>query len=144
MVDGMYEVLKRANQYKYVFFFKQKTSDKIRISGLSADVCSSDLAAFAHRPSRPRRRVWGGQKLCVYHWEYCAPPAPRPAFRWCGPDRPNRTWRGKAGRRSAKLRRYPSTAGPGDRKGGVWGKSVSVRVHLGGRRNLKKNNIKHN
>src|SRR3546814_9621568 len=36
--------------YNFVmfFFFKQKTAYEMRISDWSSDVCSSDLAAFAH------------------------------------------------------------------------------------------------
>src|SRR3546814_5935203 len=33
----------------YLFFFKQKTAYEMRISDWSSDVCSSDLAAHAHK-----------------------------------------------------------------------------------------------
>src|SRR3546814_18643703 len=36
--------------------------------------------------------------------------------------------------------RPAAVVGAGDRKSGVWGKSVSVRLDLGGRRNIKKKN----
>src|SRR3546814_8220061 len=40
-----------------VFFFKQKTSYEMRISDLSSDVCSSDLASTQSlSPSRPSAR----------------------------------------------------------------------------------------
>src|SRR3546814_12358489 len=40
---------------------------------------------------------------------------------------------------SVKDNRYqPPAAPPADRKSGVWGQRVSVRVDLGGRRNIKK------
>src|SRR3546814_13097574 len=35
----------------FIFCFKQKTADEMRISDWSSDVCSSDLGLF--RPSRP-------------------------------------------------------------------------------------------
>src|SRR3546814_16398491 len=92
------------------FFFKQKTAYEMRISDWSSDVCSSDLGHQRH-PGRRSRRTQarhGGRR-------------PRPL-----PDR----------RYRARRRRIPRIAA--DRKSVVEGKSVSVRVDLGGRRIIKK------
>src|SRR3546814_10117671 len=35
--------------YSFIFFFKQKTADEMRISDWSSDVCSSDLSGFGCR-----------------------------------------------------------------------------------------------
>src|SRR3546814_9686562 len=94
------------------FFFKQKTAYEMRISDWSSDVCSSDL-------------VW------------LATP---PQFSSSGRAWPDRLSRGLPGDR-AQDRAAPEGAAPahgGDRKSVVSGKSVSVRVDLGGRRIIKK------
>src|SRR3546814_19703577 len=92
----------------------------MRISDWSSDVCSSDLGGPA-RPCRRRRT---------------RPEARRPARR----ERPCR-WSGgrsecRAPARSSCGRPVPPR--PGDRKSVVEGKSVSVRVDLGGGRIIKK------
>src|SRR3546814_14243076 len=107
----------------YVFFFKQKTAYEMRISDWSSDVCSSDLSSPA-RTGRPGRtppaplgsptgsaRWHGGRIGCRCR----PPPAPRPA-------------------QALRQRRRR------DRKSVVSGKSVSVRVDLGGRRVIKHKN----
>src|SRR3546814_12158711 len=89
----------------------------MRISDWSSDVCSSDLQA----PSPVR----GAERTPVAGWRHgwrqavFRPTAPR-AYGWPAP------WR----RECADAR--------GDRKSVVLGKSVSVRVDLGGRRIIKK------
>src|SRR3546814_12188179 len=95
----------------FFFFFKQKTAYEMRISDWSSDVCSSDLASV------PARR--GGRAL----------------------DH-GRVRLRRAGRR-LRDRLEPDAAEEeprrrGDRKSVVSGKSVSVRVDLGGRRIIKK------
>src|SRR3546814_10320330 len=97
----------------YVFFFKQKTAYEMRISDWSSDVCSSDLSV-------PCRRAWPGT------WRG----PPRPSAR-----RPSRRSRGAPPRRRSRRR-----AAPRDRTSVVLGKSVSVRVDLGGLRLIQKKN----
>src|SRR3546814_16721887 len=99
----------------FVFFFKQKTAYEMRISDWSSDVCSSDLDGFAIAAALPRDRL-------------------RRAF-----------W---AGIRilmfgHAVSRAFSRIVQILDRKSVVWGKSVSVRVDLGGRRIIKKKKIKY-
>src|SRR3546814_18695304 len=85
----------------------------MRISDWSSDVCSSDLPDRCAHPRRdPLGRVRTGR---------ADPPG--------GPRRP--------ARRLAPAR--PRCAAHADRKSVVEGKSVSVRVDLGGRRIIKKN-----
>src|SRR3546814_20297681 len=101
----------------FFFFFKQKTAYEMRISDWSSDVCSSDLfeIAVAARHVHYRRDGFDGQ------------------------------------RRAAEIRVQDDAAGVDraaqgalpaprqtDRKSVVQGKSVSVRVDLGGRRIIKK------
>src|SRR3546814_18028343 len=96
-----------------IFFFKQKTAYEMRISDWSSDVCSSDLLLEYHlRASR------------------AGPPvAPRPG----GGDYEDAP-PGSLG----ALHEGPALA---DRKSVVSGKSVSVRVDLGGRRIIQKKNL---
>src|SRR3546814_15989298 len=100
------------------FFFKQKTAYEMRISDWSSDVCSSDLSCLSHLNhlrSRERRWVqWTGEA----------------AFERSR----NGTW--QYGRTSGW--RCDRRSGCKDRKSVVSGKSVSVRVDLGGRRSIKK------
>src|SRR3546814_17863195 len=93
-----------------VFFCcKQKTAYEMRISDWSSDVCSSDLSlAVRARARRRRLRPIGVRAVGV----------------------------GLAlGLLAGLLRGLALGA---DRKSVVWGKSVSVRVDLGGRRIIKK------
>src|SRR3546814_11809948 len=105
----MYVLLKSKIVYVfYFFFFKQKTAYEMRISDWSSDVCSSDLYGNSQGWVRLARSP---------------PPIPFPL-----PTRPSwkpppATPRLRATRRSEERR---------------VGKSVSVRVDLGGRRIIKK------
>src|SRR3546814_16479627 len=113
--------------YTCFFFFKQKTAYELRISDWSSDVCSSDLADAAVRPAardhrgrgveeqRPGRRAAAAGQ-CVRELVHPVPCRGAAA-------------RGAEGNRRAARR---------DRKSVVSGKSVSVRVDLGGRRILNK------
>src|SRR3546814_6577012 len=114
--------------WSFFFFFKQKTAYEMRISDWSSDVCSSDLRAgsFVGPSTRgPRRermlaRPGGFRRALSGH---------RPA-----------RWR-IAGRRGGALFlpvRTDPQHHPEDRKSVVKGKSVSVRLDLGGRRIIKK------
>src|SRR3546814_19770301 len=98
------------------FFFKQKTAYEMRISDWSSDVCSSDLLAQAtsapavDRAHRHRQEL---PRLCA----------------------------GEGSDRRQAIGPIPALAAIGrgaDRKSVVEGKSVSVRVVLGGRRIIKK------
>src|SRR3546814_18011683 len=101
-----------------VFFFKQKTAYEMHISDWSSDVCSSDLRG--------------------------------PAPRYGGRAHPPRSWRAPRNLRPRRLSRAlaPPRAPAAPRRGS-WrseerrvGKSVSVRVDLGGRLIIKKKNNK--
>src|SRR3546814_11740014 len=126
------------------FFFKQKTAYEMRISDWSSDVCSSDLVGGAgeidrHRGSW-RRDLPPGYKLRASARALLV----RRAARWSmrvhhPPDRrppcpATERWRTAAGHgRAARMARASK-----DRKSVVEGKSVSVRVVLGGGRIIKK------
>src|SRR3546814_11658625 len=98
------------------FVFKQKTAYEMRISDWSSDVCSSDLERSTQEcrdlGPRPARRA-GAQ----------------PAGKCAAPDD---TLCHRAAALSAE-----SFSAPRDRKSGVWGKSVSVRVDFGVGRIIK-------
>src|SRR3546814_1956489 len=96
-----------------IFFFKQKTAYEMRISDWSSDVCSSDLHESVFREV-------GGLE-------------PESAADVARDD-------AKLGFGNVEdvLRQF-GARGMGDRKSVVYGKSVSVRVDLGGRRIIKKN-----
>src|SRR3546814_11794993 len=102
------------------FFFKQKTAYELRISDWSSDVCSSDLLL------RIRARI--GQEILEGIAALFT--ADRPVERVIATAEALRHRR-HIGRRDLEC---------GDRKSVVEGKSVSVRVDLGGRRILNKNN----
>src|SRR3546814_12943008 len=119
------------------FFFKQKTAYEMRISDWSSDVCSSDLiaAAIAADPydrarlaallDEHRRRLDTFQEG-IQSGLLAAVDAMTPEQREQYAER--------------MLRHGPPGAPPRpeDRKSVVWGKSVSVRVDLGGGRRIKK------
>src|SRR3546814_8250189 len=96
------------------FFFKQKTAYEMRISDWSSDVCSSDLHRQHHQPGHDERAI--GHRADLAH-----PAADRRA-------EDDEIERGGDHRQDQA----------GDRKSIVEGKSVSVRVDLGGRRIIKK------
>src|SRR3546814_12668225 len=101
----------------FFFFFKQKTAYEMRISDWSSDVCSSDLLEelaedgggtdHDRAPSFSASATTAGSSV--------ARPASRPRLSAASSEQP-------------RLR---------DRKSVVSGKSVSVRVDLGGRRIIK-------
>src|SRR3546814_3453559 len=101
------------------FFFKQKTAYEMRISDWSSDVCSSDLLVDAL-----------GRLAAIL-----------------ASHSGTRTMPGQPGADVLAGRAFGLGPGAGqtaahhpDRKRGVSGKSVSVRVDLGGRRIIKKKN----
>src|SRR3546814_1958498 len=103
-----------------IFFCKQKTAYEMRISDWSSDVCSSDLEAQARRRGFDAAPGAGQQVVAQFGLEQLDLPAER------------------------RLRQAQHLGGTGqaahfaDRKSGVQGKSVSVRVDYGGCRHIKK------
>src|SRR3546814_17835695 len=90
----------------------------MRISDWSSDVCSSDLP-FVRRDASGLPKAIDG-----YHLDY-------------GPQRRLSQVSDKAGKVVARYL-HDAFGHRIDRKSVVWGKSVSVRVDLGGRRIIKK------
>src|SRR3546814_16583444 len=112
----------------YFFFFKQKTAYEMRISDWSSDVCSSDLNAA----TKPTAIIAVSSELS------CAR-----AFHRSRTVAPSIVVMARKNENSAAvLRSTPSNSAPRmvapDRRSVVQGKSVSVRVDLGGRRLIKK------
>src|SRR3546814_17314747 len=103
------------------FFFKQKTAYEMRISDWSSDVCSSDLSASWRSRGRRERKLRDRDE----HLRSVA------EFHHIASDHRS------AGRRERTARYIVKRATRLDRKSGVEGKSVSVRVDLGGRRIIK-------
>src|SRR3546814_2640320 len=93
------------------FFFKQKTAYEMRISDWSSDVCSSDLIRQLLLAEAERLAIDPGERL----------------------DAQGRPLAADDAKIDALLEREVR-----DRKSVVSGKSVSVRVDLGGRRIIKK------
>src|SRR3546814_13497561 len=112
------------------FFCKQKTADEMRSSDWSSDVCSSDL-----------EMEFGVVKACIEQAIELVLECVGPLQELQGPIRPT-------GVRSSKWSRLESRyAAPAcghalrrDRKSVGAGKSVSVRVDLGGRRIINNKN----
>src|SRR3546814_10047212 len=109
-----------------VFFFKQKTAYEMRISDWSSDVCSSDLTF-----SRFSRLLIGCSS--VVH-------DVRAGDRAVRDDDPLVAALGHLGDDVPGVDGVLGDADHGDRKSGVEGTSVSVRVALGGRRIIQKKN----
>src|SRR3546814_17642064 len=110
-------------------FFKQKTAYEMRISDWSSDVCSSDLI--------------GLEKDGDVVIRVLPSVAPRPRAEQ---DKSLKALAVKMPHRLLQAGQYTivhelSPCKPTDRKSVVEGKSVSVRVGLGGRRFIKKKNI---
>src|SRR3546814_21196246 len=106
------------------FFFKQKTAYEMRISDWNSDLCSSDLQpVLVETASGLSGAVKPGYHLGVHvhHLAFAI-------------DSQTGTRVMHVGRRPRRVKR--------DRKSVVSGKSVSVRVDLGGRRIIKKKNNK--
>src|SRR3546814_18425337 len=128
----------------FVFFFKQKTAYELRISDWSSDVCSSDLPPERtdDRARQEERQKDGNdegdrqhdaetQPLCPYGAGNVTCVFGRQQHRFARPQGNRRGNHGGAVRRIAEH---------GDRKSVVSGKSASVRVDLGGRRNNQQTN----
>src|SRR3546814_19421055 len=100
----------------------------MRISDWSSDVCSSDLAgAPAGLPARAPSMRSGGRVVVTT------------SVRWSIPSRANASEASRAGQSSTGAHQISCARSAAiDRKSVVKGKSVSVRVDLGGRSNIKK------
>src|SRR3546814_12789221 len=107
-----------------MFFIKQKTAYEMRISDWSSDVCSSDLHVLLELLAE-----LGGDLRHVGH-----------RFRIVAVDVEDRCLHHLG--RVRRIRRRARVGRIGDRKSVVKGKSVSLRVGIGGRRNIQKNNPK--
>src|SRR3546814_12443002 len=108
--------------FVFFFFFKQKTAYEMRISDWSSDVCSSDLDQHHRGLSLQEPCAWrSAERHLVQQVVYFS----------CGlPMMPG----------SVHSIGIPLSSS-GDRKSVVSGKSVSVRVDLGGRRIIQKKYI---
>src|SRR3546814_19218783 len=108
--------------FGFFFFFKQKTAYEMRISDWSSDVCSSDLMKNTCALPSSVARPGPTSRMLRCHSHRSAANGHDPV-----------TISGDA---AATVFRQV------DRKSVVEGKSVSVRVDLGGRRIIKKKKIK--
>src|SRR3546814_11788907 len=109
------------------FFFKQKTAYEMRISDWSSDVCSSDL----HRDRIAGAVVDDNHRLGARQHRELFLGGERTDATIDQRDLAEQAQVGHTGHRR-------NHAEAGDRKSVVSGKSVSVRVALGGRRIIKK------
>src|SRR3546814_5329411 len=98
-----------------IFFFKQKTADEMRISDWSSDVCSSDLAESPYQNAK----------------EYIAA---------AKADAGQFVMAGTGSKQEDQIITVGLEQATGDRKSVVSGKSVAVRLDLGGRRITKNKN----
>src|SRR3546814_16330061 len=110
--------------FRYFFFFKQKTAYEVRISDWSSDVCSSDLLLVTH--DHPKFFAWSLEQLVQDKWNLT-----ELSF-----DLHDSELREEY---KIMTTSEKSWLAEGDRKSVVQGKSVSVRVDLGGHRIIKKN-----
>src|SRR3546814_14732121 len=101
------------------FFFKQKTAYEMRISDWSSDVCSSDLRAIDRRYESQRRSKVATTDYIGF------------IEKIIGEER-------RIDSEIADVEDTSADIDGRDRKSVVEGKSVSVRVDLGGRRIIKK------
>src|SRR3546814_17173742 len=119
------------------FFVKRKTAYEMRISDWSSDVCSSDLLAYPRSDPGMLAAMSVDLEVHATHAAHAAGHGRSSGLVF------NQFNHGGFGRQQQAGHRGGVLQG-GDRKGGVSGKSVSVRVDLVGRRNLKKTNRKNN
>src|SRR3546814_17980159 len=121
----------------------------MRISDWSSDVCSSDLFAIEIDPSAGEiegdaRRLQQGIEHMLRHAIAGTPERGRVLLHTDGNDHAARivvSDNGPGMSREAISHAFDRPAADSrDRKSGVVGKSVSVRLDLGGRRHIKKNN----
>src|SRR3546814_10580816 len=109
-------------------FCNQKTAYEMRISYWNSDVCSSDLACRVYHCCTLTLASWF-RLPCWKTWLHLQIPPPH--HRRNADPRASRCARHWLALRCTTSRNVA-------RMGGVWGKGVSVRVALGGRRIVKK------
>src|SRR3546814_11224815 len=113
-------MLRMIDIYFDVFFFKQKTAYEMRISDWSSDVCSSDLSTDKRHFFSPPGLAFRGAPVGL---SSCYDPKNNPVQERHSHE--SIPWKARTHR---------------DRKSVVEGKSVAVRVDLGGRRIINKKN----
>src|SRR3546814_16710352 len=118
----------------FVFFFKQKTAYEMRISDWSSDVCSSDLT---HACFAIQRHAANPVLSCRAAGLSVRPSPDRAAGGLGGARQRPDVHAGAADRGGAGNGDHDGWRPGTDRKSVVEGKSVSVRVYLGGRRIIK-------
>src|SRR3546814_18849323 len=130
-----------------MFFFKQKTAYEMRISDWSSDVCSSDLDALgrigfrrsqsvAYRPSCADCSACVSVRVCA--GEFVPSNSQKRNLRRNGDLVATACKPWATEEQYTLLRSYLASRHPADRKSVVSGKSVYVRVDLGGSRIHKK------
>src|SRR3546814_15614864 len=112
----------------------------MRISDWSSDVCSSDLGRDQDRRPLAGAQVAEAREQVADHDDLLLDGGAR---RGQDQDRDRPPLLGEVGGADADAD-AEGAAGEEDRKSVVWGKSVSVRVDLGGRRIIKKKKKKKN
>src|SRR3546814_16715774 len=113
----------------------------MRISDWSSDVCSSDLATRPTTPSSKRGGTNGSSTRTRTRMGSIAPSVAGTLRRTASSPAPRNRDAGGEHRDQQRVRcRGRGVVAAADRKSVVWGKSVSVRVDLGGGRLLKKKN----
>src|SRR3546814_6067381 len=124
------------HHFVFFFFFKQKTAYELRISDWSSDVCSSDLlqgdfltATFQHEALGPRGTPEDTTVLYLVTRGHSLAQSLLPAIHRFDPAEhlPQPEAEADDGKEARQ-----------DRKSVVEGKSVYIRVDLGGRRSIKK------
>src|SRR3546814_7178108 len=108
------------------FFFKQKTAYEMRISDWSSDVCSSDLSVKALVLVTAASTLFNGNA----DYPNFVNSEGTPFF---NPNYQKEKWEKAAQACREAIDLCHSVGMELDRKSVVWGKSVSVRVDLGGR-----------
>src|SRR3546814_12534079 len=122
----------------FLFFFKQKTAYEMRISDWSSDVCSSDLIAGANRWCQRNRNAAGKDWWFADGLDHCGIPS-NAALAEVAVVHDDGQVRAIGGEQFDIAQ---GIAIDQDRKSVVEGKSVSVRVDVGGRRIIKKKSKK--
>src|SRR3546814_11808706 len=132
----------------FFFFFKQKTAYEMRISDWSSDVCSSDLWAERAETAAERDRELAARAAALDE-ELAALAAAPPDLKHRAQalaDEAQAARESEAaavaalreGEQGAKVADRKLADANEDRKSGVAGKSVAVRVDTGGARSIKK------
>src|SRR3546814_14071856 len=123
----------------FVFVCEQRSAYDMRISDCSSDVCSSDLVGASYQTiSTPAGAGVPSEALSVVLW----PELMFTSACTCGVAGASPTVTVTTLASAGRFSQTPVPSTVTDRKSVVEGKSVSVRVDLGGRRIIKKKNKK--